>query len=197
MASNMSDNMNYSLQQNVHNDQALQVLSAVNDSTMSALINFDNPKVKKALDNLIQSGPSILQNINAVSKNVNCQHLPANPPMDRIQASYNQYGIRISADNPDPQMMSCMGGRSEGGGGHSNVHPDMGMNAGMNMDPAGHYTALQQRPRYVPEWPSDDEQRTSRSNAKTSYWFTSPTVLTYSHINNVIMHCVKIKKFLT
>ncbi|KAK3086625.1 hypothetical protein FSP39_021183 [Pinctada imbricata] len=31
---------------------------------MSSLINFDNPSVQKALDNLIQSGPNLLKNIN-------------------------------------------------------------------------------------------------------------------------------------
>ncbi len=30
-------------------------------------INFDNPSVQKALDNLIQSGPALMQNLNAIS----------------------------------------------------------------------------------------------------------------------------------
>lgn len=35
---------------------------------MSALINFDNPNVQKALDNLIQSGPNLLKNISSATQ---------------------------------------------------------------------------------------------------------------------------------
>ena len=36
-------------------------------STAATLINFDNPTVQKALDNLIQSGPNLLRNISATA----------------------------------------------------------------------------------------------------------------------------------
>ena len=36
-------------------------------STSNTSINFDNPSVQKALDNLIQSGPALMQSINAIS----------------------------------------------------------------------------------------------------------------------------------
>ncbi|KAL5022218.1 hypothetical protein ScPMuIL_001373 [Solemya velum] len=38
------------------------------NSSMSALINFDNPNVQKALDNLIQSGPNLLKNISSATQ---------------------------------------------------------------------------------------------------------------------------------
>lgn len=158
MPSNMSDkmnsNMNNSLQQSTHNlpvqpirsgdmitqnDQSLQSISANTSSNMTALINFDNPTVQKALDNLIQSGPSLLQNINAVSKSTNPQHLSTNPSLDRNQGSYNTYGLPQSVDRAGPQMMSHMGGGgSSSSSSLGNIHPNMSMNTGMNMDQISH-----------------------------------------------------------
>ncbi|XP_071091917.1 nuclear receptor coactivator 5-like [Haliotis cracherodii] len=42
-------------------------------SVNTALINFDNPSVQKALDNLIQSGPNLLRNISAASSTQSAQ----------------------------------------------------------------------------------------------------------------------------
>lgn len=162
MPSNMPDNrnpnVNNSFQQNVHNlpdqpmrnmdmmpkdDQDRQSMGANNSSNMKALINFDNPTVQKAVENLMQSGPSLLQNINAaMSKNTNNQQLPPNSSLDRNQMNYNQYGLPQSMDHPGPQMMSHMsGGRGGGVGrgrdGHGDVRPNMPMSE-MNRDSTGY-----------------------------------------------------------
>ena len=53
---------------------------ATSQSSNPALINFDNPSVQKALDNLIQSGPNLLRTISSTSQ--------AQPPVVTSSVSY-------------------------------------------------------------------------------------------------------------
>ena len=60
---------------------------------MSSLINFDNPSVQKALDNLIQSGPNLLKNISSP------QGVQGLPQQVKREAMAHQvgYGAPVSA----------------------------------------------------------------------------------------------------
>lgn len=103
-------------------------------------INFDNPSVQKALDNLMQSGPNLLKNISLTSSGVT--NTPSNPISATPVAGDNP-GMNVPGDNLMPRgnlgppRGSDIGGNpsrnsgnldmgSRGGG---NI-PDVGLNAG-------------------------------------------------------------------
>lgn len=56
-----------------------------NPSNMKAFINFENPTVKRALDNLMQSGPNILENIAAVAKGLSLPQRSDKLPFDGMK----------------------------------------------------------------------------------------------------------------
>lgn len=76
---------------------------------MSSLINFDNPSVQKALDNLISSGPSLLQNISSPQDRAGLVQAPVmsrgqQPAYSPHQAGYGGMGVhsapRAAAPSP-------------------------------------------------------------------------------------------------
>ena len=60
-------------------------------TTANTSINFDNPSVQKALDNLIQSGPALMQSINAISSSQSSAASGSNYDAATATASYTDY----------------------------------------------------------------------------------------------------------
>jgi radial spoke head protein 4A len=79
-------------------------------TSTSTSINFDNPSVQKALDNLISSGPNLLRNIGAVGQG---QGGATSFAESRPQAfGSGQVGMRAGSNSG---VTSLMGGRSSSG----------------------------------------------------------------------------------
>lgn len=98
-------------------------------SSPSTYINFDNPSVQKALDNLMQSGgPNLLKNISMSG---------SNPGGDPTMAGGNQMKQpSMGGMNPQGGGPGSMGGQLGGMGPHqNNMGPPSGPGMGPNMGP--------------------------------------------------------------
>ena len=71
--------------------------TATSNPSLSTSINFDNPSVQKALDDLIQSGPNLLRNITAMQQ----QPTPQQPHMALAESySASPYGAPTGGFRP-------------------------------------------------------------------------------------------------
>nr|XP_002732892.1 PREDICTED: nuclear receptor coactivator 5-like [Saccoglossus kowalevskii] len=117
------------------------VLSPQNDqsSTSGVEINFDNPSVQKALDNLIQSGPNLLKNLGQVSQIVkgatggqSQAKASLTGPQSASDSGYGQAGgLGNSGRGPNVE------GRNEGPGGYGGRGEGPGAFASRGEAPGG------------------------------------------------------------
>lgn len=97
------------------------------DPGMSSLINFDNPSVQKALDNLISSGPNLLKNISGATPGTTQTgpHMSRDGGMGEVRRDQHMmsreggYGAGMTspprAGMPGPHMQAAPRGMFSGG----------------------------------------------------------------------------------
>ncbi|XP_029641667.1 uncharacterized protein LOC115216451 isoform X2 [Octopus sinensis] len=99
-----------------------------NPSNMKAFINFENPTVKRALDNLMQSGPNILENITAVAKGLSLPQRSDNSPFGGVKNH-----PRFPTNNSGPSSMDRH--IPQWGPQRASQMPNMGMNQNLASRP--------------------------------------------------------------
>lgn len=108
---------------------------------MNSTINFDNPSVQQALDNLIQSGPNLLRNISAVQAPPAPQQPNNMQSLAQAQQQAIQAGYGHLAQQQMSQQQQMPPQRGHGGG----VPSLLGGMGNSNMGGMGQYGGMPQR----------------------------------------------------
>ena len=109
-----------------HQQQRPMQVQSPQQASSSTSINFDNPSVQRALDNLISSGPNLLRNISATSSMPQSQTTMSKPQMGPTSMPQS----RMAAMSPAQQGGMGDMNRAQPQGGMMGRAPPLQMNPG-------------------------------------------------------------------